>query len=253
MRLSTPTIKGRSAIISIHAPLAGCDDLIFGRAAGRNGISIHAPLAGCDLERRPRLFPAADFNPRTPCGVRLNCAPIPSSESEFQSTHPLRGATPISCSPCFASSISIHAPLAGCDPRQHRIRKAAPISIHAPLAGCDCIDRLNGICRIISIHAPLAGCDFDCKFVLPHFYHFNPRTPCGVRPLDRLRKKVFTDFNPRTPCGVRPPTKGVQSYIVAFQSTHPLRGATSEVLCVILCFVISIHAPLAGCDIRSGK
>ena len=35
-------------IISIHAPLAGCDFIISKRNFDF-GISIHAPLAGCDV------------------------------------------------------------------------------------------------------------------------------------------------------------------------------------------------------------
>ena len=34
-------------------------------------ISIHAPHAGCDLGFVLELITVQDFNPRTPCGVRL--------------------------------------------------------------------------------------------------------------------------------------------------------------------------------------
>lgn len=34
--------------ISIHAPLAGCDDKHLNKEAHTNTISIHAPLTGCD-------------------------------------------------------------------------------------------------------------------------------------------------------------------------------------------------------------
>ena len=84
----------RFVIISIHAPLAGCD----GRRGGSGGlilvfqsthplrgattrlpnqyredsvISIHAPLAGCDAALSVCARDVLDFNPRTPCGVRL--------------------------------------------------------------------------------------------------------------------------------------------------------------------------------------
>ena len=58
-------------IISIHAPLAGCDSFVEADGGMWKLISIHAPLAGCDrafLELQPALV---YFNPRTPCGVRL--------------------------------------------------------------------------------------------------------------------------------------------------------------------------------------
>ena len=58
----------------------------------------------------------------------------------------------------------------------------------------------------ISIHAPLAGCDRSAYFAWRGRNHFNPRTPCGVRHSPEFR------LRPRQ----------------AFQSTHPLRGATAK-------------------------
>ena len=125
-----------------------------------------------------------NFNPRTPCGVRL----VVKRDIRF-----------------FVD-ISIHAPHAGCDNVQHTVPRFCDISIHAPLAGCDdhlifaaacrlyfnprtpcgvrraLLSRIIGARRFqsthplrgatydvsaiftqvyISIHAPLAGCD-DC-------------------------------------------------------------------------------------------
>ena len=56
-------------------------------------ISIHAPLAGCDEPRRASAQPHPHFNPRTPCGVRRATAGKRTASTTFQSTHPLRGAT----------------------------------------------------------------------------------------------------------------------------------------------------------------
>ena len=105
----------RLSYISIHAPLAGCDPPV--PAAARPAcISIHAPLAGCDPIARRSLSARPDFNPRTPCGVRLGG----STDQALQVI------------------ISIHAPLAGCDFSSTPSRRAQKrISIHAPLAGCD--------------------------------------------------------------------------------------------------------------------
>ena len=79
--------------ISIHAPLAGCDEydrfsvrgkLYFNprtpcgvrrylaKELRKRGISIHAPLAGCDPQRLALCLSPRNFNPRTPCGVRLD-------------------------------------------------------------------------------------------------------------------------------------------------------------------------------------
>ena len=128
----------RLQCISIHAPLAGCDSL--GGLGGLGSLDFN-PRTPCGV--RPVACPpprdgGGYFNPRTPCGVRLVVGEKPGSEKLFQSTHPLRGAT--------------HCGLR----KQH--------------------------CRHISIHAPLAGCDPAWAVQLPCLAHFNPRTPCGVRP-----------------------------------------------------------------------
>ena len=171
----------------------------------------------------------------------------------FQSTHPLRGATP----PCPWS------------------RRTARISIHAPLAGCDYKYLTHDKLTDISIHAPLAGCDLNSHLIASRLCHFNPRTPCGVRQrsastcprrrsfqsthplrgatygvgngnypnaisihaplagcdrLRRLRDLELVNFNPRTPCGVRLPVERPSQLSILFQSTHPLRGATIVLL-----------------------
>ena len=191
--------------ISIHAPLAGCD--WYAKAWGLpEEISIHAPLAGCDFAQSTVVESTLDFNPRTPCGVRLGetCALDAAEEISihaplagcdlfiglhllmvplFQSTHPLRGATSQhSISSCRWSDFNPRTPC-GVRPGCVRFQKnSVSISIHAPLAGCDDPDPdpdpdppvfqsthpLRGatiyeIAQVgsswISIHAPLAGCD----------------------------------------------------------------------------------------------
>ena len=100
--------------ISIHAPLAG-SDLTRARASLAEQISIHAPLAGSDHKRRHLGLIAQisihaplagsdpgggvsradyrDFNPRSPCGERLDCDSVGAVRQRVQSTLPLRGAT----------------------------------------------------------------------------------------------------------------------------------------------------------------
>ena len=79
-------------IISIHAPRAVCDNSNEVLRAERD-ISIHAPRAGCDLHALIVNLQRSDFNPRTPCGVRLCNDDTPEWTNRFQSTHPVRGAT----------------------------------------------------------------------------------------------------------------------------------------------------------------
>ena len=145
-------------------------------------ISIHAPLAGCD-----RPYPAlrrcqANFNPRTPCGVRpyvrglvdqdsisihaplagcdVECGLRLIGYSQFQSTHPLRGATREAL--LVARWKRYFNPRTPCGVRPY-------------------LDLLSTVVVAISIHAPLAGCDRPRSPIGFTPTYFNPRTPCGVR------------------------------------------------------------------------
>ena len=122
--------------------------------------------------------------------------------------------------------ISIHAPLAGSDREMAYGRSVIIISIHAPLAGSDGFQAFGYLPVGISIHAPLAGSDPPRLAARSLTRYFNPRSPCGERPL-----RVYSSDS-RKP----------------FQSTLPLRGATVVNDRNTLRVAISIHAPLAGSD-----
>ena len=149
---------------------------------------------------------------------------------KFQSTHPLRGATPVAVNLSVARLISIHAPLAGCD-ASHR-RDNARHGYFNPRTPCGVRRRSGGAsarcARFQSTH-PLRGATPPGRDDMVSGRHFNPRTPCGVR--------LYYIF------------RGQKRAI--FQSTHPLRGATRQKQRAINANVISIHAPLAGCDAKS--
>ena len=147
------------SIISIHAPHTGCDS---DRAQAPEGgaISIHAPHTGCDATPSTTAWKSTNFNPRTPYGVRLKHCSKGLLITPFQSTHPIRGATPIT---------RPRAPL-------------SHISIHAPHTGCDVDFSVNFSDLVISIHAPHTGCDRRRAHGGPKRHDFNPRTPYGVRP-----------------------------------------------------------------------
>ena len=95
-------------------PLRGATVDSFGYSYTLQFQSTH-PLRGATRSRRPFSTRIRHFNPRTPCGVRHIILVFLSLLILFQSTHPLRGATSPQGSRSIARSISIHAPLAGCD------------------------------------------------------------------------------------------------------------------------------------------
>ena len=170
----------------------------------------------------------------------------------FQSTHPVRGAT---------------------RPDQSIVSPHIFQSTH-PVRGATERFQVETPRNMISIHAPRAGCDSTLIAGWTDGAYFNPRTPCGVRhatapPKDcraeisihapragcdlcvYSRKQGRRHFNPRTPCGVRRDSTILDGLIVPpFQSTHPVRGATRALVFFWYKFIISIHAPRAGCDSR---
>ena len=145
----------------------------------------------------------------------------------FQSTHPSRGATLYAViSAIFEGFQSTH-PSRGATLFLPQYIVYVDVSIHAPLAGCDCSNSTYFFVACVSIHAPLAGCDSSsCRRQFAR-YCFNPRTPRGVR-LHHIK------FRANFP---------------VFQSTHPSRGATACSTLLTFAHRVSIHAPLAGCDL----
>ena len=82
------------------------------------------------------------------------------------------------------------------------------------------------------------------------FLDFNPRTHRGVRRVSEIKGSGLGDFNPRTHRGVRHDQLKQEIINLIFQSTHPSWGATSIIHPTIVRMVISIHAPIVGCDIN---
>ena len=256
--------------ISIHAPLAGCD-LFVANKQEKTKISIHAPLAGCDFTSCACRSGFSDFNPRTPCGVRQRQCRRAGFGRNFNPRTPCgvrRWATRQILS---KKSISIHAPLAGCDDAvydasgnlylfqsTHPLRGATKTdgrnrsgnrfqSTH-PLRGATGKVKRSQKQAYISIHAPLAGCDPSPNPPAAARHYFNPRTPCGVRPVPESTSGSASLFQSTHPLRGATPSHAIVRPAIEFQSTHPLRGATFLPFVKSPVHCISIHAPLAGCD-----
>ena len=152
----------------------------------------------------------------------------------FLSPRPLRGATAEWRDLDTVATISIHAPLAGCD------RAGAPpgsnrtdFNPRTPCGVRHFWSIVRSISLTISIHAPLAGCDVR-------------RTLCLY-----LKDSPFQSTHP-----LRGATVLLRISILPkrlFQSTHPLRGATIKGKAGGKARIISIHAPLAGRDLTMAK
>ena len=149
-------------------------------------ISTHAPLAGRDFAVSTFVLTLLYFNPRAPCGARLVNDFDVDSDTLFQPTRPLRGATSLSTSMTKLSTFQPTRPLRGATNRTY-----APFE---------------------------------------YVRYFNPRAPCGARPI----------------------TANTRERNIRFQPTRPLRGATFDRNGYLLGIEISTHAPLAGRDVLFG-
>ena len=171
--------------------------------------------------------PSRNFNPRAPCGARPETNKPLKTAGKFQSTRPVRGATSDGSAGRPCGPISIHAPRAGRDIYLvPQVGVLFVISIHAPRAGRDCGLRIKPRGKGISIHAPRAGRD-------------------GYRGLAIYFTKISIHA-PRAGRDRRPDL--LSGMLSGFQSTRPVRGATSGTVSKCANIYISIHAPRAGRD-----
>ena len=178
MRHDSLNFSNTVPLISIHAPLTGCDaslpnvlsyGIIFQSThplrdatgatdylKGETEISIHAPLTGCDL---------------------IHCS-MQWAYKLFQSTHPLRDATLWQLHNVCNLIISIHAPLTGCD-----------------MSGSAFL-RSDWLFQ--STH-PLRDATFGGRAENNGYNDFNPRTPYGMRRCRQYRAKPYYGISIHAP------------------------------------------------------
>ena len=194
------------------------------------------------------------FNPRTPCGVRHFVKVQFALTNTFQSTHPLRGATSIlSSSMPRAFNFNPRTP---CGVRHGIVLSARCGRYFNPRTPCGV--RLHVFYTYvkgfgISIHAPLAGCDDNEAFRYMAGLHFNPRTPCGVRLCRAPQKTFVTAFQSTHPLRGATSRGSTSPAYCRFQSTHPLRGATCDSCDMCPYYEFQSTHPLRGATAKTYK
>ena len=151
----------------------------------------------------------------------------PCTMIEFQSAHPVRGATffgfRILPAPLFQST----RPVWGATASHLTRRSSRRISIHAPRVGRDRLRAQKNLC---------------CG-------HFNPRAPCGARRRARLKNRLRHLFQSTRPVWGATAIRGARARAEAISIHAPRVGrdkGRGENLVVTL--DISIHAPRVGRD-----
>ena len=192
-------------------------------------ISIHAPRVGSDATPSCGTTTEDYFNPRSPCGERLDGAPLVVRGWEFQSTLPVWGATrqPM----MVPGSLRNFNPRSPCGERRGNCGRwpyNGAISIHAPRVGSDCGGKM-----------PWKESTND----------FNPRSPCGERQLIRCELSELLSIS------IHAPRVGSDSDLLPSKhrhrciSIHAPRVGSDSCLCDIgFQRPISIHAPRVGSD-----
>ena len=179
----------KTAKISIHAPLAGCDKthppcakacryfnprtpcgvrrVVLRNTITKIDISIHAPLAGCDPCSGISFRAAHDFNPRTPCGVRLRVGLFLDGKLDFNPRTPC-GVRPASISRVSGVQVfqSTH-PLRGATAKTYKEnctffeladKLSARIAAKKPSARAD-----RCLCRYCAASVETADASFYCR------------------------------------------------------------------------------------------
>ena len=217
-------------LISIPAPRVGRDGL-HALFVQQGRISIHAPRVGRDAQPGERSWLCADFNPRAPCGARLQLSPLPM----------------------YGSGISIHAPRVGRDSgRRLAALRTTTFQSTRPVWGAT--TRTTGrACRHGQFQStrPVWGATRAGSLSLSLSTYFNPRAPCGARRLARSVASIALIISIHAPrvgrdgdggayyqmkllISIHAPRVGrdlekrlhATNKLLVFQSTRPVWGAT---------------------------
>ena len=181
--ISTPTFSSIFAIFQSTRPVRGATVAQI-RLEAIDHISIHAPRAGRDRRGTAGRCIYPYFNPRAPCGARRMRDRTPTRALEFQSTRPVRGATPDDGAELRYNQFQSTRPVRGATPI--RIRRAKPWTYFNPRAPCGARPKGLGKAPILNEFQstrPVRGATRWAGSTRAETADFNPRAPCGARPI----------------------------------------------------------------------
>ena len=169
---------------------------------------------------------------------------------QFQSTHPMRGATRANCCAMYCTTISIHAPHAGCDTAWMPLPEAYGKYFN-PRTPCGVRrGKMDCVCRYVRFQSthPMRGAThaIDVLLYMSRFQSTHPMRGATIhKPSMRYRGRFQSTHPMRGATGrcfcrksrhqfqsthpMRGATYPVEKYVKScqFQSTHPMRGATA--------------------------
>ena len=121
------------------------------------------------------------------------------------------------------------------------------ISTHAPLAGRDSRSWSNAsLLAGFQPTRPLRGATVFGAVVLRMLIHFNPRAPCGARPVTKINVVTEITFQPTRPLRGATSLWNIVPREAKFQPTRPLRGATLVFITTVTWIKFQPTRPLRG-------
>ena len=213
-------------LLSIHAPHAEGDDNV-GRGLAHLVLSIHAPHAEGDLHFDKRRTMRMSFQSTPPMRratgkLRRVRAVLPLS---IHAPHAEGDSVPSRpCSPHFA--FNPRPPCGGRRQRYGAVFRHTALSIHAPHAEGDADGLQERAAVVLSIHAPHAEGDAGVECLVAGVDELSIHAPHAEGDDAIIDAHALMPFNPRPPCGGRPVTKLPTGLPRHFQSTPPMRRAT---------------------------
>ena len=186
------------------------------------------PVWGATFRQAAQCLPWWDFNPRSPCGERPMVVPGIPMIIYFNPR-----------SPCGERQEGAAIGAAGTDfnprsPCGERLRLSdfpdlrLVISIHAPRVGSDRDNEKVAQAWAISIHAPRVGSDGIMLTLQKFTAYFNPRSPCGERLFVPVLKPWIMLFQSTLPVWGATDHADLAKIYGIFQSTLPVWGATAR-------------------------
>ena len=193
-------------------------------------ISIHAPREGgdCTIRWICLMYPLFQSTPPARGATHLRSQTIEADT--FQSTPPARGATITFLNQQGFTLFQSTPPARGATSLIMCLVEDATISIHAPREGGDFLPGFLPVVTGISIHAPREGGDAPASIFSRETVRFQSTPPArGATYVFAPGPSLLYDFNPRPPRGGR---------LMFLRRGPPY-------------FMISIHAPREGGDVRA--
>ena len=238
--------------ISIHAPHTGRDAAVVNNMAVTVEFQSTRPIRGATRKCAKIGQICSYFNPRAPYGARPLKKSGTANTQSFQSTRPIRGATRAKI--IRITGIKNFNPRAPYGARRVQTGKRDGCNHFNPRApyGARLALRLHQLDIVhISIRAPHMGRDLP-KSCPAAWTRISIRAPHmgrdGPQPQEKYPGQA--DFNPRAPYGARLPLPTLSILIIPFQSTRPIRGATTELAISMFEWKFQSTHPIRGATSR---